>query len=159
MNTNFDNLMKQAKSVLCNTVDTAKQLGNISKYKVQIAAEQEKIRKLYHQLGKLYYKDYVTDEEPDEAEYQPLCSGISAHYRKIAALREMIEEIKSNPQGVKEETMAKKQAADAEETALIRCAMSESAADSVDPLADEEDLLEELNSLNLDSSFYGEIPE
>ena len=55
----------------------AKLAATISQKKVLIAREQERIRRNYTRLGKVYYKDYVTDEEPDEAEYKPLCEEIS----------------------------------------------------------------------------------
>lgn len=68
----------------------AKHLTYLSRRRARILQEQERIRRLYARLGKVYYKDYVTDEEPDEAEYLPLCDAISAAYRRINALREEI---------------------------------------------------------------------
>ena len=97
----FEELKDKALHAASVTADAAKQLAIISKCRVQIVAEQEKIRALYAKLGKVYYKDYVTDEEPDEAEYEPLCDSISAHYRRISRLRELMEEAKSNYQAVK----------------------------------------------------------
>lgn len=73
---------------------TTKLLAYISQRKLSIFAEQEKIRRLYTKLGKVYYKDFVTDEEPDEAEYNPLCQRISECYRRINDLREEILEAK-----------------------------------------------------------------
>ena len=122
MNTNFDNLKEKVKIAASATVDATKQFAIISKCKMQIAAEQEKIRSLYAKLGKLYYKDFITDEEPDEAEYNPLCKQISNHYRKISALRDRIEEVRDNYQGVKEENIAAKKKAEAAETHLMRLA-------------------------------------
>ena len=54
----------------------------------------ETIRQLYARLGKLCYKDRITDEEPDEAEYKPLCDEISRSYRCISRLRDEIEDAK-----------------------------------------------------------------
>lgn len=68
----------------------AKHLAFLSRRRVAIMQEQDRIRRLYARLGKVYYKDYVTDEEPDDAEYLPLCDAISAAYRRINALREEI---------------------------------------------------------------------
>ena len=155
MNTTFDNLKQKVRSAAAVTVDATKQLALISKCKVQIAAEQEKIRSLYTKLGKLYYKDFVTDEEPDEAEYQPLCDGISAHYRKIAELREQLEDAKANYQGAKQGAKEAKQKEDEAEDRLILLAASRP-EDTSNQDADEADLLEELNNLNNDTP-YGEI--
>ena len=154
MSTNFDSLKQKFMSAASVTVDATKQFAIISKCKVQIAAEQEKIRCLYAQLGKLYYKDYVTDEEPDEAEYKPLCNRISEHYRKIALLRERMEEVKANYQSVKQEDVtSKKQASEDEERLIYLASSQDETASSTD---DEADLLEELNNLN-NSNPYGEI--
>ena len=67
----------------------------MSKKRLAILTEQEKIRRNYTKLGKIYYKDYVTDEEADNAEYQPLCESISASFRRINELREEIAEAKA----------------------------------------------------------------
>lgn len=69
---------------------TAKYYAFVSKKRLAILAEKEKIRRNYTKLGKLYYKDFVTDEEPDDAEYLPLCEAISDSYRLINALKEEI---------------------------------------------------------------------
>ncbi len=165
MSTNFDNFKEKVKIAANATVDATKQFAIISKCKVQIAAEQEKIRNLYAKLGKLYYKDFITDEEPDEAEYTPLCSQISSHYRKISALRDRIEEVRENYQGVKQENMAAKKKAAAAEKQLMHLATVQAQEEAEEVfeeeteviIANEEaDLLEELNSLN-DSTYYGEI--
>lgn len=74
--------------------DTTKTLAKIAKCKMQILKLQEGIRKNYQKLGKVYYKDFITDEEPDEAEYDPLCRQISESYQRISRLKEMIAELK-----------------------------------------------------------------
>ena len=132
---NYEELREKAKKVAGSAVDAAKQLAALSKCKVQIVAEQEKIRSLYTKLGKLYYKDFITDEEPDEAEYEPLCDSISAHYRKLSRLRDQMNDIKAGkcPQDVpRQETE--------EEEQLV---VVENAQDT----PAEEDLLEELDNL------------
>ena len=106
-------------------MDATKQFAIISKCKIKISTEQDKIRSLYAELGKLYYKDFVTDEEPDEAEYLPLCNRISAHYRKIAQLRERMNKAKTDYQGVKQEDQEIKQQATEEENRLITLATTQ----------------------------------
>ncbi len=80
-------------------LDAARYMAFMSKRRLEIAAEQEKIRRLYTRLGKVYYKDYVTDEEPDEAEYEPLCEQISEGYRRINRLREEMEAARADYHG------------------------------------------------------------
>ena len=109
---NFDNLKEKAYYAASLTADTAKHLALISKYRLAILAEQEKIRSLCTKLGKVYYKDYITDEEPDEAEYSPLCDRISDCYRRINELREKLEDLKAG-------NKAEKEAEEAEEEDLI----------------------------------------
>lgn len=149
----YDELKERAIKAAGATVDAAKQLATLSKCKVQIIAEQEKIRSLYTKLGKIYYKDFITDEEPDEAEYEPLCDSISAHYRKLSQLRDLMNEIKFNYQSVKKNSKEAKQKAEEEEVQLIEIATTQDEPVTSD---EEADLLEELNSLNNDTP-YGEI--
>ena len=91
----------------------AKHVAFMTKKHMEIAREQEKIRRNYTRLGKVYYKDYVTDEEPDEAEYQPLCDAISDSYKLINTLRTEMEQEKADYTGQK----AEKKEEPAEETA------------------------------------------
>ena len=79
----------------------AKHVAFMTRKHMEIAREQEKIRRNYTRLGKVYYKDYVTDEEPDEAEYQPLCDAISDSYKLINDLRADMEAEKADYTGQK----------------------------------------------------------
>ena len=151
----YEEFKRKAKKAADATVDAARQFAIISKCRMQIIAEQEKIRSLYTKLGRVYYKDYITDEEPDEAEYQPLCDSISALYRKISKLRDIMNEAKNNGEAFKQEARAAKRKAAAEETGFIALAQAQIEEVSDDD-AVEEYLLEELNSLNNDTP-YGEI--
>lgn len=82
-----------------NAAKAAKYVAFVSAKKLAIAAEQEKIRRAYTRLGKVYYKDYVTDEEPDAAEYEPICDEISDSYRRINAIKEELAKAKSEYSG------------------------------------------------------------
>lgn len=83
-----------------NAARTAKYVALVSKKRLAILNEQERIRRNYTKLGKVYYKDYVTDEEPDEAEYGPICEEISDSYRHINTLRDEIAQAKATYQDV-----------------------------------------------------------
>lgn len=86
--------METVKNAVSSAAESAakaaKYYSFVSKKRLAILAEKEKIRRNYTKLGKVYYKDYVTDEEPDDAEYVPLCEAISNSYRLINALKEQI---------------------------------------------------------------------
>ena len=62
---------------------------------VAIYSEEDKIKKAYSELGKLYYRDYVVGEELDEAEYLPWCQKIDEAKQTIADLRDYIDELKA----------------------------------------------------------------
>lgn len=95
MATTMDSLMDKAAGVAQTAAKTAKHVASISRMRLEIMKERERIRRNYAKLGKVYYKDYVTDEEPDEAEYKPLCDDISASFRRINELRDQIAEEKA----------------------------------------------------------------
>lgn len=90
MATTMDSLKEKAADAAQTAAKTAKYVASLSKMRLEIIKEQERVRRNYGKLGKVYYKDYVTDEEPDEAEYKPLCDDISASFRRINELREQI---------------------------------------------------------------------
>lgn len=145
----FEELKDKALEIAGITAEGAKQLALISKCRILIVAEQEKIRNLYTKLGKTYYKDFVTDEEPDEAEYNPLCDSISEHYRKISRLRDIMEAAKKGYQDLKKG--ANKSPNPQPEATII----------PVTPIQTEDDILDELEELNHlnDPITYGEIPD
>ncbi len=91
---NVNELKEMAAGAALSAAKAAKYAARNAKIRMEIAMEQDKIRRAYAKLGKLYYKDYVTDEEPDEAEYKPLCENISACFRAINMLKEDLEDLK-----------------------------------------------------------------
>lgn len=88
-------LKEKANEAAQNAAKTAKYVAFISKCRLSILNEQDKIRHAFTRLGKVYYKDYVTDEEPDEAEYKPLCDAISASFMRINDLKQKMAEAKA----------------------------------------------------------------
>ena len=73
-----------------------KSAAAVTKSNISILTEQDKQKKAYMELGKLYYRDYITGEEPDEAEYLPLCEAITEAAKNIDALRGELEEAKAS---------------------------------------------------------------
>ena len=97
---NMDTVKNAVSNAAENAAKTAKYYAFVSKKRLAILAEKEKIRRNYTRLGKIYYKDFVTDEEPDDAEYLPLCEAISNSYRLINALKEQLAIAKEEYQGL-----------------------------------------------------------
>lgn len=91
----MENFKEKATEAAQTAAKTAKYVALVSKKRLAILNEQDKIRRNYTRLGKVYYKDYVTDEEPDEAEYEPICEEISESFRHINALRDEIAQAKA----------------------------------------------------------------
>ena len=91
---NLDELKEMATDAAHSAARAAKFYAQISKKRLLIASEQENIRRNYTKIGKVYYKDYITDEEPDDAEYLPLCESVSESYRRINELRDEIDDLK-----------------------------------------------------------------
>ena len=90
----MEEIRNLASDAAQSAAKTARYIALVSKKRVEIAREQEKIRRLYAKLGKVYYKDYVTDEEPDDAEYAPICNAISDSFRRINTLKEELSDAK-----------------------------------------------------------------
>ena len=93
-NENFEVLKEAAAGVAKSAAEKTKLLSIIAKNNLTILAEEDKIKKAYTELGKVYYKDFIMEEEPDEAEYLPWCEKITECKKKVEALREEIADCK-----------------------------------------------------------------
>ena len=89
---NFRDLAAEAAQ---NAAKTTRKLAEIAKANLSIYSEEDKIKKAYAELGKLYYRDYVVGEDLDEAEYLPWCRKIDESKETIADLRDYIEVLKT----------------------------------------------------------------
>ena len=136
MKETLETLKCKAVHVAGGAAQTARLVALISKKKLAILAEQDKIRRCYTQLGKVYYKDYVTDEEPDDAEYDPLCERISQSFRRINRLRLELEAAKTKLAGEQPEDEA--EARPETEPEAEPAAEEEDFADAETPEAPEE---------------------
>lgn len=72
----------------------SKELAAIVKAKVNIAAEQDKIKRAQVELGKLYYRDFVAGSDQEAAEYLPWCEKITASEQVIAEQQAIIDAMK-----------------------------------------------------------------
>ena len=95
---NFETIKEFAAGAAQTAAKKTRQLATIAKDNLAIFAEEEKIKKAQQELGKVYYKDYVMEEEPDEAEYLPWCEKITQSRKTIEALRIEIEQMRAETQ-------------------------------------------------------------
>lgn len=93
---NFDNIKALAVDAAVAAANKTKQVARISKAALEIRSLEIKIKKAQMELGKLYYRDYVVEEEQDIAEYLPWCKRIDDAKRKISQLQDYIEELKND---------------------------------------------------------------
>lgn len=84
---NFDAIRGYATNAAQTAVKKTKMLASVAKANIAILAEEEKIKKAQLELGKIYYKDFILDEEPDQAEYLPLCDRITESLKLIDNLK------------------------------------------------------------------------
>ena len=91
----FDTICEMASEAAQVAAKKTKKLAEIAKANVSIYSEEDKIKKAQLELGKLYYRDYVVGEEPDQAEYLPWCQRIDEAKQTIADLRDYVEELKA----------------------------------------------------------------
>ena len=100
MKLNFEELKTMAVDAAQTAAQKTKDLAAMAKAKLAILAEEDKIRKAQLELGKLYYRDYVLEEEMDSAEYLPWCDKITESKAVIEDLKDMIDDLKNG--GVEE---------------------------------------------------------
>ena len=81
---NFDTIKSTAAVVAQSAAKKTRQLISVTKANLAILAEEDKIN----------YKDFIMEEEPDEAEYLPWCDKITASRKTIEALRAEIDAAK-----------------------------------------------------------------
>lgn len=105
MDFDFNESLEALKKLVNDVAKTAKKATKgaaaVTKAEVSILSEQDKLRKAYLALGKLYYRDYITGEDPDDAEYIPLCDAITEATKNIDELKAKVSEVTS---AKKEET-------------------------------------------------------
>ena len=63
-----------------------------TKANFNILAEEEKVKKAQLELGKVYYKNFISGEDTDLAECLPLCEKITESLKLIESLKAEIEQ-------------------------------------------------------------------
>ena len=94
-NDSFEALKNMVAEAAQAAARVTKNAASVTKANISILSEQDKLKKAYQELGKLYYRDYITGEEPDDAEYLVHCEAISAAVKAIDSLKSELEERKA----------------------------------------------------------------
>ena len=83
----FNDLRSRASGLAQDAASRTKQAAQSAKLNLAISQEQEKIKKAYTELGKLYYADFQTDTAPEGTEYLLWVGKINTAKARIEALR------------------------------------------------------------------------
>lgn len=141
LNDSFEALKSMIADVAMAASRVTKSAAAVTKANINILSEEDKLKKAYLELGKLYYRDYITCEEPDDAEYIPLCDAITEATKNIDELRAAVKEIRfSKPAEEDDQKETEEEPAEAAESQV---------AEELDSLNKELDQLEKgLEDLN-----------
>ena len=101
----FDKIKQQAGvaaqaagNVAQNAVQQTKTLAAVGRVKLAIASEEDKMKKAYTELGKLFYRDYEAQTEADMTDYEPWCGKVADAKAQIQRLNEELEKLHAEPQ-------------------------------------------------------------
>lgn len=112
-NETMDALKKLASDMAQTASTAAKKAALVTKTNLEILSQTDKRKKAYLELGKLYYRDFIMENEPDDAEYLPLCDKITEATKAIDELKAVLE--KGSAQPAEEEEQPAEDAGEAEE--------------------------------------------
>ena len=91
-------LRTRAGGLAQSAAKKTRQAAESAKRTLEISQEQEKIKRAYQELGKLYARDYETQIAPEGAEYTVWLEKLAASRQKIAALKGQIGQIDPEPE-------------------------------------------------------------
>ena len=92
----FTAVKSAAGDVSRNAVRQTKSLAAIGKTKVAVASEEDRMKKAYTELGRLYFRDYDAGTEPDPEEYRYWCEQIAEARAQVSRLTEDIARIRES---------------------------------------------------------------
>ena len=88
-----------AAQVTVSAADTAvsktRTVASIGRVKLAISSEEDKLKKAYTELGRLFYRDYQAQAEADMTEYQPWCDRAADAREQIQRLTQELETLKA----------------------------------------------------------------
>lgn len=77
-------------------VKQTKTAAAVGKLKLSIASEEDKLKKCYTELGRIFFRDYEEAAEAVMEEYQPWCDKAAEAKKEIAQLREQLAALKNS---------------------------------------------------------------
>ena len=83
----FNDLRSRAGGLAQEAASKTRQAAQAAKVNLAISQKQEKIKKAYTELGKLYYEDFQAETAPEGTDYLLWVGKINAAKARIAALR------------------------------------------------------------------------
>lgn len=90
----LENLGKKVGEAAQAAAKKSGELVEITKLNVNIGSEEDKIQKLYTQIGKIVFEKYNATGEAD-GDLRGSCEAIKVHESNIKALKEKIMEVKN----------------------------------------------------------------
>lgn len=103
---NFESFMDFAGEAAQTAARKTRKLAEIAKCNLSVYAEEDKIKKAYAELGRLYYQNYVLGGEADTAVFEEVCRRIDQSKEAIADLQEYIDMLKTDRMVYDEEEVA-----------------------------------------------------
>ncbi len=84
-----------AGNVAQGAVKQTKTLASVGRIKLAITAEEDKMKKAYTELGRLFYRDYEAQAEAAMEDYQPWCDKVADAKAQIDRLNEELEKVRA----------------------------------------------------------------
>ena len=98
-----------AAQVTASAADTAvsktRTMASIGRVKLAISSEEDKLKKAYTELGRLFYRDYQAQAEADMTEYQPWCDRAADAREQIQRLTQELETLKAEGKDTVKDTV------------------------------------------------------
>ena len=91
----FDNFRTRASGVAQNAVKQTKAAASVGRIKLAITSEEDKMKKAYTELGRLYYRDYEAGTEAVAEDYQIWIDKIADAKAQIDRLTEEMAKVRA----------------------------------------------------------------
>lgn len=90
----FENLTKKVTETAKAAARKSGDIVEVTKLNMNISSEEDKIKKVYTDIGKTVYESFDKGEEiPDN--FKELCEKVRVHFKNIEEMKEKILELKS----------------------------------------------------------------
>lgn len=89
----FGNVTQKFSNTVKATAQKSSELVEVTKLNLSISAEEDKIKKVYGDIGKALYEAYARGEEVSEA-FKESCEQIKVYEQNIKQMKQKILELK-----------------------------------------------------------------